>query len=86
MRGSAPQMSHYTGAALADVHTGSIRRFVITDKASTRAFSWLEAPTGAFTFKTLLRPYAKQALTPWSLNVKLGPRRNYHKGRAVWLA
>ena len=23
---------------------------------------------------------------PRSLNVKLGPRRNYHKGRAVWLA
>ena len=22
-------------------------------------------------------------MTPWSLNVKLGPRRNYHKGRAA---
>ena len=30
--------------------------------------------------------YAKWALTPRSLNVKLGPRRNYHNGRAVWLA
>ena len=40
-------------------------------------------PTSAFTFKTLLRHYAKQALTPWSLNVKLGPRPNYHKGRAA---
>ena len=50
---------------------------------STRAFSWLKAPTGVFTFKTLLRHYAKQALTPRSLNVKLGPRRNYHKGRAA---
>ena len=30
-----------------------------------------------------LRHYAKQALTPRSLNVKLGPRRNYHKGRAA---
>ena len=48
----------------------SIRRFVIT-------------ATTAFTFKTLLRHYAKQALTPRSLNVKLGPQRNYHKGRAV---
>ena len=28
-----------------------------------RAFSWLKAPTSAFTFKTLLRHYAKQALT-----------------------
>ena len=64
----------------------SIRRFVLTEKAPTRAFSWLKAATTAFTFKTLLRHYAKQALTPRSLNMKLGPRRNYHKGRAVWLA
>ena len=40
-------------------------------------------PTSAFTFKTLLRHYPKRALTPRSLNVKLGPRRNYHKGRAA---
>ena len=60
----------------------SIRRFVITEKA-TRAFSWLKAATTAFTFKTLLRHYAKRALTPRSLNVKLGPRHNYHKGRAA---
>ena len=38
--------------------------FTITEKAPTRAFSWLKAPTSAFTFKTLLRHYAKQALTP----------------------
>ena len=31
----------------------SIRRFVITEKAPTRAFSWLKAPTSAFIFKTL---------------------------------
>ena len=61
----------------------SIRRFVITDKAPTRAFSWLKAATTAFTFKTLLRHYAKRALTLRSLNVKLGPRRNYHEGRAA---
>ena len=42
----------------------SIRRFVITEKAPTGAFSWLKAPTSAFTFKTLLRHYAKRALTP----------------------
>ena len=64
----------------------SIRRFVITEKAPTRAFSWLKAATTAFTFKTLLRHYAKRVLTPLSLNVKLGPRRKGHKGRAVWLA
>ena len=38
--------------------------FTITEKASTRAFSWLKAPTSAFLFKTLLRHYAKQPLTP----------------------
>ena len=54
------------------LQTKAIRRFVITEKATT-----------AFTFKTLLRYYAKRALTPRSLNVKLGPRRNYHKGRAA---
>ena len=55
----------------------------ITDKAPTRAFSWLKAPSCAFTFKTLLRHYAKRALTPQSLNVKLGQRHNYHKGQAA---
>ena len=35
----------------------SIRRFVITEKAPTRAFSWLKAATTAFTSKTLLRHY-----------------------------
>ena len=60
--------------------------FTSTEKAPTRAFSWLRAPTNAFTFKTLLRHYAKRGLTPRSLNVKLGPRRKGHKGRAVWLA
>ena len=62
---------------------GSTGRFVITEKAPTRASSWLKAATTAFTFKTLLRHYAKRALTPRSLNVKLGPRRNYQMGRAA---
>ena len=53
------------------------------EKAPTRAFSWLKAATTAFTFKTLLRHYAKWALTPRSLNVKLGLQHNYHKGRAA---
>ena len=51
---------------------GSTTGCTITVKAPTRAFSWLKAPTSAFTFKTLLRHYAKRALTPRSLNVKLG--------------
>ena len=37
----------------------SIRRFVVTEKAPTRAFSWLKAATTAFKFMTLLRHYAK---------------------------
>ena len=32
-------------------------------KHGEKAFSWLKASTTAFTFKTLLRHYAKQALT-----------------------
>ena len=34
---------------------GSTTSCTITEKAPTRAFSWLKAPTSAFTFKTLLR-------------------------------
>ena len=48
----------------------SASRFVTTEKAPTRAFSWLKAATTAFTFKTLLRHYAERVLTPRSLNVK----------------
>ena len=54
---AAPGGRHDTSAS-----KSSIRRFVITEKAPTiRAFSWLKAATTAFTFKTLLRHYAKQA-------------------------
>ena len=59
---------------------GSTTGCTVMEKAPTRAFSWLKAPTCAFTFKTLLRHYSERALTPWSLNMKLGPRCNYHKG------
>ena len=52
---------------------GSTTGCTITEKAPTSAFSWLKAPTSVFTFKTLLRHYAKRELTPRSLNVKLGP-------------
>ena len=55
-----------------------IRRFVITEKAPTRAFSWLKAATTAFTFKTLLlRHYAKRALTPRSLMI-IASRTQFH--------
>ena len=43
---------------------GSTTGCTITEKAPTRAFSWLKAPTSTFTFKTLLRHYSKWALTP----------------------
>ena len=66
------------GAFTVIIQLQTSRRFVITEKAPTRAFSWLKAATTAFTFKTLLRHYAKQALTPRSLNVKLGLWHNYH--------
>ena len=52
-------------AALAiSASKSSIRRFVITEKAPNRAFSWLKAATTAFTFKTLLRHYANQPVRP----------------------
>ena len=51
-------------SSLTSASKSSIRRFVITEKAPTRAFSWLKAATTAFTFKTLLRHYAKRAFTP----------------------
>ena len=44
---------------------GSTTGCTITEKAPTRAFSWLTVPTSAFKFKTLLRHYSKRALTPW---------------------
>ena len=34
----------------------------ITEKASTRTFSWLKVPTSVFTFKNLLTHYAKWTL------------------------
>ena len=67
--------------SLLEIQTKAIRRFVITEKAPTRSFSWLKLATTAFTFKTLLRHYAEWALTPRSLNVKLGLRRKGHKGQ-----
>ena len=81
----ASRITHYHR----NIFTSAVKRSIgsttgctITEKAPTRPFSWLKAPTSAFTFKTLLRHYAKQALTPRSLNVKLGPRLKSQKGRA----
>ena len=60
------QVTDHLRGVITSASKSSIRRFVITEKAPTWAFSWLKAATTAFTFKTLLRHYAKQALTPWS--------------------
>ena len=63
---TGPGWQHQPAAAAGDrdgkKQVGS-RRFVITEKAPTRAFSWLKAATTAFTFKTLLRHYTKWTLT-----------------------
>ena len=47
--------------------------FTITEKAPTRGFSWLKAPTNAFTFKTqaALRIYANQTACPARLTFVL---------------
>ena len=40
----------------------SCEDFTITEKAPTRAFSWLKVPTSPFAFKTLLRHCGKQVI------------------------
>ena len=54
------QVTIYTAlvTVVTSASKSSIRRFVIKEKAPTRAFSWLKAATTAFTFKTLLSHYA----------------------------
>ena len=47
-----------------ELRTKVLEDFTITAKAPTRAFSWLNALTSTFTFKTQLRHYAKQGVTP----------------------
>ena len=45
---------------------GSTTGCTITENAHTRAFSWLKAPTSAFTFKTFyIRPYVNR-VNPWA--------------------
>ena len=39
---------------LVELQTKVREDFTITEKAPTRAFPWLKAPTSIFTFKTLL--------------------------------
>ena len=58
----APPQLHQSELVLKTINRLSC---TITEKDPTRAFSWLKVATTAFTFKNLLRHYAKQALTPW---------------------
>ena len=52
--GGGPGAGTQAAAACNSVSKRSIRRFIITEKAPTRAFSWLKAATTAFTFKKTL--------------------------------
>ena len=58
----APYIAGGWALSAVKLSIGSTSGCTITEKTPTRAFSWLKAPTSAFTFKTLLRHYAKQAL------------------------
>ena len=67
------QLAKLAAAAIASNLPG--RENISASRRSIRRFVITEkAPT---------RHNAKRALTPPSLNVKLGPRHNYHKGRAA---
>ena len=61
--------------------------FPVRCKKYFKKENWLElrrfSAFGTRHATACLRHYAERALTPRSLNVKLGPRRNYHKGRAA---
>ena len=48
--------------------------FKITEKAPTRAFSWLKVPTSAFTFKTLLSCGTDGSFYSTSLDTSTVPR------------
>ena len=50
----AVDMKHYTVQISEMELHGSTTGCTITEKAPTRAFSWLKAPTSAFTFNSLL--------------------------------
>ena len=73
---SVPANGYISDSETASASNSCIRRFVITEKAPTRAFSWLKAATTAFTFKTLLllRHFAKRV----PKHVKLGCRCKDH--------
>ena len=64
---------------------GIYEGYIRNHSTSLPAYRTLSQVRGGSTSADLavLRHYAKRMLTPRSLNVKLGPRRNYHEGRAA---
>ena len=52
---------HLGSAHRIELETKVFKDFTITEKAPTKAFSWLKAPTISLTFKNLIRHYTKQA-------------------------
>ena len=58
-----------------ELETNLREDFTIMEKTPTRAFSWLKAPTGVFSFKTLLRHCAKQGA--FSVIVQLQTSRRF---------
>ena len=57
------EIARSTHSVVASASKRSIRRFVITEKAPTRAFSWLKAAT--FTFKTLMQRKGQKGRAVW---------------------
>ena len=55
------EVMNNSAASLLELQTNLREYFTITEKAPTRAFSWLKVPTNAFTFKTL----CKTGATTW---------------------
>ena len=84
LRSGAWTVRTWPRTSAADDPSVSKSVFTITEKAPTRAFPWLNAPKSIFTFKTLLRHYAKRVLTANLLDVKLDTQHNYHKGLQLY--
>ena len=66
--------------SLVELQTKVCEYFTITEKTPTMylhttAFSWLKVPNSGFTFNTLSRHYAKQALIVGALSVIVKPSR-----------
>ena len=52
---------HQPSPSTLELQTKVRRDFIITKMAPTRAISWVNVSTSAFTFKTVLKHYAKWA-------------------------